>query len=91
VNYKKRPAYLTGTSESSLIDDTSRRNQEHTSLSTLHSLTEKININLYRVLHHGKDPPLPPMEHPVDEENELKVKILGFEIIERERRFTVFT
>ena len=84
----QRPSFLSGSSESSLIDDTTRR--KHYSLSTLHSLTEKFNLNLLnRVLHRQ---PKNDFEDDVDElkpENEIGVRILGYETIERERRFTV--
>ena len=83
---RRRPPYLSGSSESSLIDDTTRR--KHFSLSTLHSLTEKFPLQIFnRVLFkpkHARDEVdlVPP-------ENEIRVRLLGFETIERHRRFTV--
>ncbi len=67
---------------------------EHTSLSTLYSLTEKLNLSK---LFPGKFPS-PDKNHPgIYEENEtailesgLVIKILGYEVLERERRFTVY-
>ena len=80
---RKRPPCLSGSSESSLIDDTTRR--KHFSLQ---SLTEKFPLQLFsRVLFKPK--------HALDEveleppENEIRVRLLGFETIERHRRFTV--
>ena len=77
---RKRPPYLSGSSESSLIDDTTRRN--HYSLSTLHSLTEKFNRMIFKRKFELDLEDLEP-------ENEIRVRILGFETIERERRLTV--
>ena len=76
----QRPSFLSGSSESSLIDDTTRRN--HYSLSTLHSLTEKFNRMIFKRKFELDLEDLEP-------ENEIRVRILGFETIERERRLTV--
>ena len=84
----QRPSFLSGSSESSLIDDTTRR--KHYSLSTLHSLTEKFNLNLLnRVLHRQPKNEFEEDEDEIRPENEIGVRILGYETIERERRFTV--
>ena len=77
-----------GSTESSLIDDTSRR--DFYSLPALHSLSEKFNINaIYRVLSKRKSVDVLYEQDSEPPENEINVRILGFEIVERQRRFTV--
>ena len=79
-NCIKRPHFLTGSSESSLIDDNSRSRWQ---LSPFQTLSQKINMIDWQHLLAKRQP----VEK--NEENQINVRILGFEIIERERKFAV--
>ena len=91
----KRPKYLAGTSDSLISDDEDEliRSDMETRLSTsfLTNFTQKLNSNLLRALN------LRPfssqseyLDHSGSHRNcRVSVKILGFEIIEHQRKFIV--